>query len=296
MRYGRRYILLFMVLFFVLNMPLVSASGNPPDENRAQPETNGKAVVLLDANSGRVLYENNSHEKLPPASVTKIMTALLVIEKGDLDKNAVISEHAADTPEATIYAEPGEVLSRMDLLYAAMLPSANDACTALAESVSGNEASFIELMNQRARELGMKDTHYCNPHGLQTTAHVTSACDLALLAREALSNEAFAKIVGTKQTQIPWVGRDENRVLINQNRLLYRYDGAIGVKTGYTQEAGNCVVGAAKKGDMTLISVSLNSPTVYDDLQNMLDYGFENYQMVTVAKSNQLIKEVKVIG
>lgn len=290
MKYHKIYITLFIILINLLNPVPASADNNNP------PETNGKAVVLMDASSGRVLYERNSHLQLPPASVTKIMTALLVVENGDLDKNVVVSEHAADTPEATIYLEPGETLSRIELLYGAMLPSANDAATVLAESVSGNEESFIELMNKRADQLGMKDTHYCNPHGLNAKEHYSSAYDLALLAKQALSNQVFAEVVGTKQKSIPWASRDEDRVLINQNRLLYRYDGAIGVKTGYTTEAGNCVVGAARKGNMTLIAVSLNSPTVYDDLQKMLDYGFENYQMVALGDRKQFSGEAEVIA
>lgn len=283
--------LLVLYFLFILVNP-VTASTNMT----AYPETNGKAVILLDANSGRVLYERNSHQQLPPASLTKIMTGLLVVENGDLEQIVTVSEYAAATPECTIYLEPGETLTRMELLYGALLPSANDACNALAESMAGSETNFLVLMNQRARELGLQNTHFLNTHGLEAEGHYSSAYDLAILTKKALSYPVFAEVVKTKSKTIPWAGRaDEDRILLNQNRLLSRYEGAIGVKTGYTKQAGNCVVGAARRGEMILIAVSMNSSTVYDDLKNMLDFGFDNYKMVTLGESNDFLGEVKVI-
>lgn len=248
--------------------------------------TKGKAVILMDAKSGRILYENNSQEKLPPASLTKIMTGFLISENGNLDRKVTISEHAANTPECTVYLEPGEVLTRMELLYAAMLPSANDACVALAESIAGSENSFVEMMNRRANALGLHNTHFVNPHGLHAENHYTTAYDLALLTKRALANPVFAEVVSTQREVIPWDSRpDEDRILLNQNRLLYRYDDAVGVKTGYTRQAGNCVVGAAQKGDMLLIAVSMNSSTVYEDLEILFDYGFNNYHMARLGET-----------
>lgn len=287
----RAFFCLLILINLVFNINPVYASTSP----EPYPETNGKAVILMDAKSGRVLYERNSQEQLPPASLTKIMTALLVVENGNLNQKVIISEHAAETPECSVYLESGEVLTRMELLYAAMLPSANDASMALAESVAGDEASFVRLMNQRADELGLKHTHFINPHGLEAEGHYSSACDLALLSKTALSCPVFAQVVETKRKIIPWEGKDEDRLLFNHNRLLNRYDGAIGVKTGYTRQAGNCVVGAAQRGDMVLIAVSMNSPTVYNDLQQMLDYGFEHYKMVTLGKVGQVSGEVEVL-
>jgi D-alanyl-D-alanine carboxypeptidase (penicillin-binding protein 5/6) len=262
----------------------------------AYPQTLGKSVLLMDDSSGRVLYEKNAHEHLPPASVTKIMTALLVVENGDLDREVTISQNAADTPESSIWLEAGEKLTRRQLLYACMLHSANDAAVALSESVGGSENNFVKLMNQRAQQLGMKDSHFCNPHGLQTDGHYTTAYDLALVSREAMKYESFRQVVSTKTENIPWAGKDCDRLLINQNRLLYRYDGAIGIKTGYTKEAGNCVVGAAQKGSLVLIAVAMNSPSVYQDLEQMLDYGFANYHKKTVDKAGQLSVEVPVLN
>jgi len=281
------FLLLIIVMVFYI-YPAYAA-------NPLYPQTNGKAVILMDATSGRVLYERNSHQQLPPASLTKIMTALLVVENGDLNQNVVISEFAAATPESTVYLEPGETLTRMELLYAAMLPSANDACNALAESIAGNEANFVKLMNKRVRELGLKNTQFKNAHGLHAEGHYSSAYDLALLSKKGLSNPLFAQVTQTQRKVIPWEGKDEDRLLLNQNRLLYRYEGAIGVKTGYTRQAGNCVVGAARRGDMVLIAVSMNSPTVYEDLENMLNYGFNNYKMITLGKAGDISGEVKVL-
>lgn len=288
-----RIFCLLSLTIMLFNVSPISASAH--SDTKPYPATNGKAVILMDAHSGRVLYEHNSHEQLPPASLTKIMTGLLVVENGDLEQRVTASAHAAATPESTIYLEPGEILTRMELLYAAMLPSANDACTALAENVAGDEVGFVAQMNKRAGELGLKNTHFANPHGLEAEGHYSSAYDLALLTKQALSYPLFAKVTATERKVIPWAAKDEDRILLNHNRLLYNYDGAIGVKTGYTRQAGNCVVGAAQRGDMVLIAVTMNSPTVYSDLQQMLDYGFEQYKMVTLGKVGEVSGTVNVL-
>jgi len=285
-----------ILTIFTLVFNLNSSPATADTQVCALPETGGKAVILMDAASGRVLYERDSHTELPPASLTKIMTAMLVVENGDLEHKVTASEHAANTPESSIYLEPGEVLTRMDLLYAAMLPSANDACTALAESIAGDEASFVLQMNKRAAELGLKNTHFANPHGLEAKGHYTSAYDLALLTRQALSYSLFVRVARTENKTIPWQAKDEDRILLNHNRLLYNYDGAIGVKTGYTRQAGNCVVGAAQRGDMILIAVTMNSPTIYKDLQNMLDYGFNNYKIINLCKAGEVMGKVDILN
>lgn len=273
--------LLLLVLVAVLiggmTVPPAFATGQPNNNNISGPPTpQAKAALLMDASSGRVLFEKNGQKCLPPASLTKIMTALLVVESGDLDKVVVISDNAAQTPECTIYLQKGENLMRRNLLYAAMLNSANDAATALAESVAGSEEEFIRLMNQRAEQLGMVNSHFRNPHGLQASGHETTAYDLALLTRQALKYPEFREVVRTESKVIDWA-HHQDRYLFNQNRLLYRYNGAIGVKTGYTRQAGNCVTGAAERDGLTLVAVALNSPCVYEDLAQMLDYGFNNY-------------------
>lgn len=293
----KRHLLGFMLIIFLFSsiLPAYASDNSSSYLNGAYPQTLGKAAILVDASSGRVLYEKNAHQHLPPASVTKIMTALLVIEKGNLNRYITVSRNAADTPESSIWLKAGEKLTRQQLLYACMLHSANDAAVALAESTAGSEKNFVKLMNQRAKQLGMKDTRFCNPHGLQTNGHYTSAYDLALLSREALNYKIFRQVVSTKTMRIPWTGNDYNRLLINQNRLLYRYDGAIGIKTGYTKQAGNCVVGAAQRGSLVLIAVALNSPSVYQDLEQMLDYGFAHYNNETIKNSKQVSVTVPVV-
>ncbi|MGE5544453.1 MAG: D-alanyl-D-alanine carboxypeptidase family protein [Bacillota bacterium] len=291
----RSYILCFLLILicFANSVPVIAGT---PDKNPVFPQTQGKAVLLMDAHSGRVLYEINAHQRLSPASVTKIMTGLLVVEDGELNRLVKVSEKAATTPESAVWLEAGEKLTRAQLLYALMLNSANDASVALAESIAGSEQAFVDLMNQRAQELGMKDTHFCNPHGLEASGHYTSAYDLALLSREAMKYEVFRQVVATKTYHIPWADNDYGRLLINKNRLLWRYDDAIGIKTGYTKQAGNCAVGAAKRGSLTLIAVSMNSPSVYPDLQAMFDYGFSSYSLHTIKEAKQLSVKVPVLN
>ncbi|MGE5390619.1 MAG: D-alanyl-D-alanine carboxypeptidase family protein [Deltaproteobacteria bacterium] len=290
--FERRLILCCLLLIFFFNIlsPVYADNSN----NGAYPQTTGKSIILIDASSGRVLYGHNVHQRRPPASVTKIMTALLVIEKGDLDQKVKISSHAAGTPESSVWLETGETLTRKQLLYALMLNSANDAAVALAESIAGSEADFVKLMNLRAQQLGMKDTHYLNPHGLHASGHYTSAYDLALLSREALNSEIFRRVVSTKTYHIPWAGKDYDRLLINHNRLLWRYKYAIGVKTGYTKPAGNCLVGAAQKGSQVLIAVTLNSKSAWQDVEQMFDYGFAHYHNKTIEQARQISVEVPV--
>lgn len=285
---------ILLALFYVLiSNSLVTAA---PAEIPAPPPTQGKAVLLMDAHSGRVLYERNAHQRMSPASVTKIMTGLLVVENGNLNQTVEISKNAASTPESSVWLEEGEKITVCQLLYALMLNSANDASVALAESVAGSVEAFVELMNQRARELGMKNTNFRNPHGLEEDGHYTTAYDLGLLSREAMTYQTFSRVVATKTYKIPWANNDYERLLINKNRLLWRYDGAVGIKTGYTKKAGNCVVGAAQKGPLMLIAISLNSPTVYPDLQALFDYGFANYHLLTVKKAEELSVEVPVLN
>lgn len=290
-----RVLLLILVTILVtVTVPIKAGVAIPLDNNSMScPAPQAKAALLMDASSGRVLFEKNGQERLPPASVTKIMTALLVVETGDLDQSIIISEHAAQTPECTIYLQSGENLMRRTLLYACMLNSANDAATALAESVAGSEEAFVELMNRRAMQMGMVNTHFCNPHGLEDPQHYTTAYDLALATREALTYPEFRQVVSTRYKVIPWA-HHQDRYLVNQNRLLYRYSGAIGVKTGYTRQAGNCVVSAAERNGMTLIAIALNSPTVYEDLGQMLDYGFNHYQMNSV-EVDELLQSLPVL-
>ncbi|MGD0154050.1 MAG: serine hydrolase, partial [Thermacetogeniaceae bacterium] len=232
---ARRAVCLIAILLLAFNVEVANqgtawAQGSDPLKIQA------KAVVLLDEGSGRVLYSKNPSERLPIASLTKIMTALLVLENGDLDQKVYISRRAAETGESTIWLEPGEIFSRKELLYALLLSSANDAATALSESLAGTEDNFVAMMNRRGQELQLGDTHFSNAHGLDAPDHYSSAYDLAVLSRQAMANSFFEQVVATKTTTLPWVGHPWPRFLINKNRLLFRYSGANGIKTGYTKK------------------------------------------------------------
>jgi D-alanyl-D-alanine carboxypeptidase (penicillin-binding protein 5/6) len=265
-------------------------------QGKATTLVQAKYAVLMDEGSGRVLYALNSSQRVPMASLTKVMTALLVLENGNLDQMVYISSMAAETGESTVSLEPGEILSRRDLLNVLLLSSANDAATALAESVAGSEDNFVAMMNSRARELGMNDTHFSNSHGLNAPDHYSSAYDLAVLSRKAMANPTFQQLVATKSAVLPWVGHPWPRFLVNHNQLLYRYSGAIGIKTGYTSEAGNCVIGDAQRGSLRLIAVVLHSPDVYGDIENLLNYGFNNYQALDLDNSGLNTVSIKVSG
>ena len=191
-----------------------------------------KSAILIDANSGRVLYEHNAFEKLPMASTTKIMTGLLACESDKLNEAVKVSPFASGTEGSSLWLKVGEKLKLQDLTYGLMLKSGNDAAVAIAEYLGGSVNAFTLLMNKRAREIGAVNTNFENPHGLDSDGHYTTAYDLALIAREAMKNEKFREIVSTKTYSIPMQGEKWDRALKNHNKLLWRYDGCTGVKTG----------------------------------------------------------------
>lgn len=254
-----------------------------------------KAAILIEAESGRVLFAQNADEKLPMASTTKIMTALLALENNALTEPVKAPEEAVGITGTSIYLTEGETLTLEQLLYGLMLRSGNDAAAAIAIHVAGSQQEFVEMMNARAAELGV-DAHFENPHGLDAEGHGASARALAEIMREALKNEDFRRIVGTEKKIIPWEGNEYSRVLYNKNRLLTSYEGTIGGKTGYTSKAGRCLVFAAERDGMTLIGCVLNCSTWFDTAERMLDYGFENYTMKTLHEAGEGIEEVEVTG
>lgn len=252
------------------------------------------ACALVEVESQRVLYSENGDKKLPMASTTKIMTALVAIEKGNLSDTVTITKEASGVEGSSIYLEVGETLTLEELLYGLMLHSGNDAAVAIAIHVGGSVAGFCEMMNQKARELGANNTRFVNPHGLPAEGHYTTAHDLAIIAAAAMKNEQFRKIVGTTAITIPHDGRSWDRALHNKNKFLYSYEGANGVKTGYTKAAGRCFVGGAERNGMQLVSVVLNCSDIYNDTAAILDYGFANFARHTVLAKNAVLGEVSV--
>ena len=263
---------------------------------QAPPLVNAEGAVLMDADSGRMLYGKNAHKNLPPASTTKIVTAILALEEGNLDDRTVISKYAEETQGSSIWLEEGEIHKLEDLLYASLLSSANDASVAIAEHIGGSEADFVHMMNRKAGNVGALNTHFSNPHGLHDDNHLSTAYDLALLGRYAMGIPKFREIVATKKRVIPWAGHEWSRMLVNKNRLIKNpnlYPHADGVKNGYTRAAGNCLVASAVKGNMRLIAVVLDASNASEEAVKLLDYGFENFERVQFASRGEKIHRVK---
>lgn len=241
-----------------------------------KPLVNASAAVLIKADTGEVLYSKNPHAIMAPASTTKIMTSILAIEQGDLDANVKVSAHAAGIPGSTMNLHPGEAPTLRALLYGLMLPSGNDAATAIAEYIAGSETRFAQLMTAKAAQLGMKNTSFKNASGLPAVNHYTTAYDLALLAGYALKNPVFAEIVQTKEASVPSSRSNLSRSLVNHNKLLWQYPYATGIKTGYTRRAGRCLVASATQNGTTLIAAVLKSDTMYQDSIQLFEFGFQS--------------------
>lgn len=242
-----------------------------------------RGAVLMEAASGDVIFGQNPNTRLPMASTTKIMTALVALERLSLDTVVTVTPDSVGVEGSSIYLIEGETLTLEQLLYALLLESANDAATAIAVAVAGSVEKFADMMNEKAAELGLTDTHFVNPHGLDHEEHYTTARELALIARAALAHPVFREICSTKRKTIPLHGDGGVRLLLNHNKLLDGYEGCIGVKTGYTKKTGRCLVSAAEREGVTLIAVTLNAPDDWRDHTAMLDYGFGLYESVTLG-------------
>jgi D-alanyl-D-alanine carboxypeptidase (penicillin-binding protein 5/6) len=268
-----------------------------PARARAEaPNIAASSAILIDAETGQVLYEKNADERRPIASTTKIMTALVILEHGRLDAPYTVSQAASATPQSSIWLQPGESLRLDDLLTAILVKSANDAAAAAAEAVAGNQAAFVEMMNARARELGAQNTHFVNPHGLYDPQHYSTARDLAAMTQVAMRQPRFAQLVSTKRATIPWPGKDCARVLVNKNKLLSMMPGADGVKTGYVKESGPCLVASATRDGWRLIAVLLDSPDLWPEAEALLSYGFDNFRALQFAHRGKPVVWVKVRG
>ncbi|MBQ8546663.1 MAG: D-alanyl-D-alanine carboxypeptidase [Clostridia bacterium] len=257
-------------------------------------DVSAKGIVLIEANSGEIIFEKNAFAPMPMASTTKIMTALVVIENCDLKKEALIPKEAVGIEGSSIYLNEGEKLTIEELLYALLLESANDAAVALAYITAGGVDEFAILMNQKADELGLKSTHFDNPHGLDSENHYTSAYDLAKITAYAMKNPVFSQITSTYKKNISLNNGAGTRVLINHNKLLRSYDGTIGVKTGFTRKSGRCFVSCAERDGVRLICVSLNAPNDWNDHKSLLDYGFTKYESVLLANELDYLIELNV--
>jgi D-alanyl-D-alanine carboxypeptidase (penicillin-binding protein 5/6) len=286
-------------LCILLSLLLLLPAGAVAGEK--EPFLAAGAVVLMDANNGQVLYQKNMRQRMFPASTTKILTAVIALEKGNLSERVIIPEEACRVDGSAIGLQEGERLTLEDLLYALMLASANDAAESIALHLAGSIQNFSVLMNDQAKSIGAQMSNFTNPHGLAGANHYTTAYDLALITRYALENPSFRKIVRTRWKVISRPDADRTKGppqehLWNHNRFLGRYDGAIGVKTGYTVEAGQCLVAAAQKGDRELIAIILNGQggAIYSDAGTILDYGFTNFEPLLVVRQREKISTVNV--
>lgn len=237
-----------------------------------------KGAVCIEWTSRKVLYDDGAHNKTFPASTTKILTALVVLDNMHLLEKITIPKEAVGIEGSSLYLREGEVLTVEDLLYGMMLRSGNDAATALALAVSGNLTDFAKKMNEKARECGARNSNFVNPHGLHHPDHYTTAYDLALITAEAMKHQYFQTIIMSQKARIG--EGDSTRVIANKNKMLRLYNGANGVKTGYTKNSGRCLVSSAKRNGMQLIAVVLNHGDMWGDSMSILDYGFDTYEMV----------------
>ncbi len=256
----------------------------------AAPAISARSAILIDADTGRVLFENRADERALIASTTKIMTAVVVLEHMELDRAYCVPKEATNVEGSSMYLKSGELLTVGELLYGMMLCSGNDAAVALAMLTAGSVDEFVVLMNLKAQKLGLKQTHFENPNGLDGEAHYSTARDLAKLTQYALQNRDFRRIVSTKNIQIG------QRALRNHNRLLWMCEGCIGVKTGYTKAAGRTLVSAAERNGRTLIAVTLCDGDDWQDHIRLYDFGFGEFETVTLEKNAEVCQMPLIDG
>ena len=261
----------------------------------ADAETNyDSSEIVMDVTSNRVLFSKNADEKRFMASTTKILTAIVIIDSCDINDQVVVSEKTVGVEGSSIYLEKGEVLSVKDLLYGLMLRSGNDCAETLAIYKCGSIEKFAGLMNKKAQEIGAKNSHFVNPHGLHDDNHYTTAYDLALISCYAMNNPVFKEIVSTKKTVIPFTTRNTNRVLINKNKMLWEFDGATGVKTGFTKKAGRCLVSSCNRNGLELVSVVLNCPPMFDRSKEILNDAFNKYSPYKLVESDNIVDFIEI--
>ena len=259
------------------------------------PELDCQAAILIDPETRQVLYAHNPDERRPVASLTKMMTALLVAESGNLDRTVAVSENAAAVGQTTMNLTAGEEIKLRHLLAGMMLPSGNDAATAAAEAVSGSVEAFVELMNKRAAELQMTDTRFTNPHGLHEEDHYSTARDMAILGLHVMGRAELRPVVREQELIVPWPDKPYDRQLRNRNRLLGEWEHCDGIKTGYTREAGNCLAASAWVDGWRLIGVVLGSQNTRADARTLLEWGFNSFYKVALI-SRELTKANLVVN
>ncbi|WP_408006578.1 D-alanyl-D-alanine carboxypeptidase family protein [Pseudalkalibacillus sp. A8] len=253
------------------------------------PGVYAQGAILMEQESGRVLYGKNEHQKMRIASITKIMTAILAIESGKMEETVTVSERPLQAEGSSIYLKKGEKIVLEDLVYGLMLRSGNDSAVAIAEHVGGSLEGFVYMMNEKATEIGMRNTYFSNPHGLDDHEnHYSTAYDMALLTRYAMENEQYRKISGTKTHRAPQDGEKWDRIFKNKNKLLRMYEYSTGGKTGYTSRAKRTLVSTAQKEDLELIAVTLNDGNDWNDHMNLFNWAFDTYDLVSIVQKGKI--------
>ncbi|WP_075982200.1 D-alanyl-D-alanine carboxypeptidase family protein [Bacillus massilinigeriensis] len=290
-----------LLLVFTFLAPNFSQNAYAEKQTGVQLVDDAKSAVLIERDTGTVIYDKDSKKRLPPASMTKIMTMLLIMEaidNGSLKMNEKIrtSEYAASMGGSQIFLEPGEEMTTEEMLKGIAIGSANDASVAMAERLAGSEEAFVELMNKKARELGLKDTHFQNTTGLPTENHYSSAYDMAIMAKELLKYDQITKFTGTYEAYLR-ENTDKKFWLVNTNRLVKFYPGVDGLKTGYTNEAKYCLTATAQKNGMRVIAVVFGATTSKirnAQVTKLLDYAFSQYETHPMYKRNHLLGKVTI--
>ncbi len=280
-------IFLLCLLYLISSSQIVAASPNPP-------KITAKSAIVIEASTGKILYAKNAEERRYPASTTKIMTLITALEQGNMEDVLSVSANAANTEGSSIYLEFGERLKMQDMLYGVMLHSGNDATVAVAEHISGSTEKFAQLMTNKAHAIGAVHTNFTNPNGLPDPKQYTTAQDLAKITAYGYKNPLFRQIVGTQHKTIPWNNKGYDRDLFNENKLLWNYNGANGVKTGYTEAAGLCLVSSAARNDVHLIAVVLDADEMWVDSKALLDFGFSKLRPVELFKQGTVLKTSRV--
>lgn len=259
-------------------------------------DVTAKSAIVIEAATGKVLYEKNANDRRYPASTTKIMTLITALETGNTDDIVTTSKDASMVEGSSLGLTEGESLSMLDMLYGMMLVSGNDATVAVAEHIAGSVPAFAQLMTDKAQAIGAIHTHFTNSSGLPDVNHYTTAADMAKMTAYGYHLPLFATIVSTKEKIMPWQGQQHPRDLFNENRMLWLYDGANGAKTGYTEDAGRCLVSAAKRDGVQLIAVVFDSERMWDDSIAMLNYSFKQIHSQPIIQQGDILKTVKVVA
>lgn len=300
-RIGYLALCFIMCFTFFSPMAVFAAEKSGPQNGEANFAPHARSAVMIEADTGTVLYDKNAHEKMPPASITKVMTMLLImeaIERGELKLTDKVraSERAASMGGSQIFLQPGEEMTVEDMIKGIAIASGNDASVAMAEHLGGTEEGFVTRMNERARQLGMKNTHFVNSNGLPAENHYSSAYDIAIMSRELLKHEGITRFTGTYQD---YLRKDSANPfwLVNTNRLVRFYEGVDGLKTGYTGEAKYCLTATAKRNNMRIIAVVMGEPDVKtrnNEVSTMFNYAFTHFQVMPMYKKGEAVQPIIV--